>query len=161
MRTWGPKSARIITELDPRLQILVTRIRDEVADISLVYGYRGPDEQNEMYARGSSTKKWPDSLHNKRPALAVDLQPHPYPKSECKLWGALGYIAGRAHDIATQEGFTIRWGGDWNGNGDLTDQNFDDLFHIEVAPTDAHTLNSYVARFERLSAEGDRGKKFV
>jgi hypothetical protein len=37
-----------------------------------------------------------------------------------------------AHAIAQEEGFHIRWGGDWDGDGDLTDQQFDDLFHIEV-----------------------------
>ena len=29
-------------------------------------------------------------------------------------------------------GVDIRWGGDWNRNGDITDNGFDDLFHFEV-----------------------------
>jgi hypothetical protein len=54
------------------------------------------------------------------------------PTYEKKLWGALGHIAGRAFAIAHEEGFSIRWGGDWDGDGDLTNQKFDDLFHIEL-----------------------------
>ena len=132
MRKWSKKSQIVYDRLDPRLQVLVTRIRDEVVDISLVSGYRGPDEQNELYASNKSTLKWPNSKHNKLPSVAVDIAPYPYPTYEPKLWGALGYIAGRAMAIAAEEGFRIRWGGDWNMNGDLTDQKFDDLFHLEL-----------------------------
>jgi len=132
MRVWSKNSQKVYDELDPRLQVLVTRIRDEVVDISLITGFRDRETQNTMYESNKSQLKFPFGKHNKKPSLAVDLQPYPYPEYEPKLWGALGYIAGRAHAIAAEEGFKIRWGGDWNGNGDLTDQNFDDLFHIEV-----------------------------
>jgi peptidoglycan L-alanyl-D-glutamate endopeptidase CwlK len=121
--------------LHPRLQVLVTRLRDEVADISLVYpygGHRDAATQNELVEAGVSKVRWPHSKHNRYPSHAVDIQPYPYPDYDPKLWGALGYLAGRAFGIAAEEGFEIRWGGDWNGNGDLTDQNFDDLFHIEL-----------------------------
>jgi peptidoglycan L-alanyl-D-glutamate endopeptidase CwlK len=122
----------VYDQLDPRLQILVTRIRDEVCDISLVSGYRDFVEQNALFEAGVSTVRWPNSKHNKKPSLAVDLQPFPMPTYEKKLWGALGHIAGRAFAIAQEEGFSIRWGGDWDGDGDLTNQKFDDLFHIEL-----------------------------
>ena len=132
MRTWSPASKRVYDTLDERLQRLVTRIRDEVTDVSLIYGYRDRIEQTTLFENGLSKLRYPLSKHNSKPSLAVDLQPYPYPDYEPKLWGALGYIAGRAHQIAREEGFEIRWGGDWDGDGDLTDQNFDDLFHIEV-----------------------------
>lgn len=132
MRKWSKNSKRIYDQLDGRLQRLVTRIRDEVTDISLTYGYRDRETQNTMYENGVTKVKYPNSKHNRKPAIAVDLQPYPYPEYEPKLWGALGYIAGHAHRIAAEEGFDIRWGGDWDRDGDMTDQNFDDLFHIEV-----------------------------
>lgn len=132
MKKWSNKSKKVYDQLDERLQRLVTRIRDEVTDISLTYGHRDREEQNTMYENGVSMLRYPHSKHNRKPSLAVDLQPYPYPTYEPKLWGALGYIAGRAHQIAAEEGFRIRWGGDWDGDGDLTDQTFDDLFHIEV-----------------------------
>lgn len=130
-RRWSKKSQLVFDRLSPNLQRLVTRLRDEVGDISLLSGYRGPDEQNNLFEVGASTLRWPDSKHNKLPSIAVDIAPYPYPTDEPKLWGALGYLAGRAFGIAAEEGFRIRWGGDWDGDGDMTDQNFDDLFHIE------------------------------
>jgi len=131
-RTWGRKSLLVHNQLDPRLQILLTRVRNEVADISLTSGHRDCAEQNGYFEIGVSTLRWPDSKHNKLPSLAVDFQPYPYPDTETKLWGALGYIAGRAYEIAADMNIKIRWGGDWDGDGDLTDQDFDDLFHLEI-----------------------------
>ena len=132
MRKWGDRSLRVYRTLDPCLQRIMDRVLQEVADVSLVSGHRTPDEQNELFDRGATKVRWPDSKHNAIPSRAVDFQPYPYPANEPKLWGALGYIAGRAMAIAKEEGVTLRWGGDWNGDGDTTDQKFDDLFHLEI-----------------------------
>jgi hypothetical protein len=99
-----------------------------------------------MVELGRSHLHFPHSKHNTRPSLAVDLQPYPNPRDKAKLWASLGYIAGSARQIAAEEGFTIRWGGDWNQNGDITDQNFYDLFHLEVFETPAERN----ARLERV-----------
>ena len=132
MRTWSLHSQKVYDRLDPRLQKLVTRLRDEVADITLVSGYRDRDEQEALFAANATEKHWPDSKHNKLPSIAVDVQPYPYPTDPNHLWSGLGYIAGRAFGIAAEEGFSIRWGGDWDGDGDVTNQKFDDLFHLEI-----------------------------
>ena len=42
------------------------------------------------------------------------------------------YFAGFVKGIALMLGIPIRWGGDWNGNNDLKDNNFDDLPHFEL-----------------------------
>ena len=131
MRVWGHKSLRVYNEIDPLLQELLTRVKDEVADVSLISGHRDCLEQNSLFEASASTLRWPDSKHNKLPSKAVDFQPYPYPEG-CKLWGSLGYIAGRAYEIAADMSIKIRWGGDWDGDGDVTDQKFDDLFHIEL-----------------------------
>lgn len=131
-RAWGNGSKRVRETLDPRLQKIMDRVLNEVADITLISGHRDLDEQESLYNQGKSTVRWPNSKHNTNPSKAVDYQPYPYPSQECKLWGALGYIAGRAMAIAQEEGTTLRWGGDWNRDGDLTNQSFDDLFHLEI-----------------------------
>jgi peptidoglycan L-alanyl-D-glutamate endopeptidase CwlK len=118
MRKWSPNSKKVYDELDERLKVLVVRLRDET--------------QNTLFENSFSKVRWPDSKHNRRPSKAIDLQPYPYPKMTSKVWGALGYIAGHAIRIAAEEGFSIRWGGDWDGDGDMTDQDFDDLFHFEL-----------------------------
>ncbi len=104
----------------------------EVCDISLITGHRREYEQNQMFDQGFSHLRWPDGKHNRIPSLAVDMQPYPRPADTPKLWAALGYMAGRGEDIAKGMGLTLRWGGDWDKDGDLTDQNFDDLFHWEL-----------------------------
>lgn len=132
MRTWSKSSQAVYDELDPQLQRVVTRIRDEVADISLIEGFRDKRRQQFLFLSNKSHVQWPDGKHNHIPSLAVDLRPYPWPEDERKQWGALGYIAGRAIGIGHEEGVTIRWGGDWDGDGDVTDQKFDDLFHLEI-----------------------------
>lgn len=131
-RTWSKNSLKVHRSLHKDLKVLVRRIRDEVTDISLIYGYRDRETQNTLFENSRSKLRYPDSKHNRKPSLAVDLQPYPFPEREEKLWGALGYIAGHAFRIAQEEGFQIRWGGDWDRDGDMTDQDFDDLFHIEL-----------------------------
>ena len=132
MRKWGRRSKEVYVTLDPTLQRVMDRVLSEVADISLTSGHRGQEEQDNLFDNNKTTVRWPSSKHNTIPSVAVDFQPHPYPSSEEKLWGALGYIAGRAMAIAKEEGIYLRWGGDWNQDGDLTNQSFDDLFHLEI-----------------------------
>jgi hypothetical protein len=45
---------------------------------------------------------------------------------------ALGHIGGRLIEMARTDGIIIRWGGDWDRDGDVLDQDFDDLFHFEI-----------------------------
>ena len=131
MRTWGTRSQEVYDELDERLQRIVTRVRDEVCDISLTEGYRSPSRQHELFKQGKSKIAW-GGKHNQTPSLAVDCQPYPFSKRKEKQWAQLAYMAAHAIRIGIEEGVVIRWGGDWNQNGDLTDQTWDDLFHLEI-----------------------------
>jgi len=130
MNTWGNKSLLVRTTLDPRLQAMVDELLDYM-DVSLTSGHRNEAEQNALYPRYTQVQ-WPDSMHNHKPSLAVDIQPYPYPDNENDLRAALGYMAGLCWMIAQKHGFKIRWGGDWNRNGSVTDNGFNDLFHLEI-----------------------------
>ena len=132
MRKWGKRSQRVYDTLSPQVQKIMDRVLQEVADITLISGYRDLEEQNDLFDAGKSHLRYPNSKHNVIPSIAVDFQPYPYPRADNKLWGALGYIAGHAIAIAREEGLSLRWGGDWNRDGDLTNQKFDDLFHLEI-----------------------------
>ena len=131
MNKWGPRSLEVRETLDPRLKLIVDELLLWV-DVSLIYGYRGQELQNSLFAKGKSKLQYPASKHNHWPSLAVDLQPYPYPDNENDLRAALGYIAGLAMMIAAKHGVTLRWGGDWNRNGSVTDNGFDDLYHLEI-----------------------------
>ncbi len=144
MRSWGKQSKKVLSELDSRLVKYLDRALQEVADISLICGHRNQEDQMKAYFSGNSKLMWPKGRHNSLPSKAVDFQPYPMPKDKAKLWAALAYVAGRIIQMAAEDGVRIRWGGDWDSDGDLTDQNFDDLYHLEVvdAINDTDARNS-------------------
>lgn len=130
-RQWGPRSRRVRDQLCVELQDAVDFILAQVADVSLTTGHRSESEQNALYPAYTKVQ-WPNSNHNKNPSLAVDLQPYPYPSREQALREQLTYIAGRVVQWGIHKGIDIRWGGDWNQDGDVNNNGFDDLFHFEV-----------------------------
>lgn len=132
MRKWGTKSKKVYGELHPILQHYLDRVLHEVADISLICGHRTQKEQNEAFDNNFSKLRWPHGKHNRLPSIAVDLQPYPMPENNFKLAQGLGYIVGRMIQMAAEDRIELRWGGDWDKDGDVTDQNFDDLFHVEI-----------------------------
>lgn len=140
-RYWGPKSERVRSEIRPELQDVVDFIINEVCDISLITGYRDEKEQNSLYPTFSKVR-WPNSKHNTSPSLAVDLQPYPYPKRTSELREQLSYIAGRATQWAQSRNIALRWGGDWNRNGSILDNHFDDLFHFEIIPHEMYNRSN-------------------
>lgn len=126
---WSYSSRIKLEQLDPRLQRIVGKVRD-MRDISIVTGHRGEEEQALMVKLKRSKVEWPNSKHNSMPALAVDVQPYPY--NEESLREDLSYIAGLFVAFGKAEGITIRWGGDWDKDGETADNDFDDLFHFEI-----------------------------
>lgn len=47
------------------------------------------------------------------------------------VFKAFARLAGTVEACARLRGYSTRWGGDWNGDGNLLDQNFHDLPHHE------------------------------
>ena len=41
-------------------------------------------------------------------------------------------MGGMIRGIGKQLGVKIRWGGDWDSDGEIKDNNFDDLVHVEI-----------------------------
>ena len=54
MRTWGRRSKEVYVTLDPRLQRVMTRVRDEMCDLSLLEGFRNEADQNKYFDNGQS-----------------------------------------------------------------------------------------------------------
>ena len=82
-----------------------------------------------MSARGLSRAPWPTSAHNKQPSQAVDLAPWPIDwEDTASFHRRAGVILGMAHLY----GMAVRWGGDWDSDGNTTDQLFNDLVHFEL-----------------------------
>lgn len=130
MNRWkyGAKSLERLATLDPRLQQVLREVIN-LMDVSVVTGYRGLDEQNGMYEKGLSQLLYPDSKHNSQPSRAVDLAPHPYDDTDRERFT---YMAGLVLGVAYGMGIKLRWGGDWDQDGQVKDNTFDDLFHFEL-----------------------------
>lgn len=81
----GATSKRRLATAHSDLQRLFNEVADGVdrgecpgvADITILCGFRGEADQNKAFSEGHSKLRWPDSLHNKTPALAVDAAPWP------------------------------------------------------------------------------------
>lgn len=125
---FGKRSKRNLLELDPKLQLILNELITMI-DVTISTGHRDEAEQNRLYREGFSKVQWPDSKHNVYPAQAVDVEPWPIDYSDVRRY----YImAGMIKHIAKVAGISIRWGGDWDGDGDLKDQSFNDLAHFEL-----------------------------
>lgn len=133
-------TARLLT-CDMRLQNVMTAALG-VRDHSILCGKRGKEAQNNAYAMGHSKLKWPESKHNVVDpddlSRAVDAAPYPVkwhdpdPKVREAYREECCVFAGIVLAIAHFQGVAIRWGGDWDGDGDLADNRFDDLVHFEL-----------------------------
>lgn len=121
-------------------------------DCTILQGARSAAEQAENVRKGVSQTL--DSKHvtsESHPlARAVDVAPYPVVWPDDSLFAALppalvarvrayvhavgrfyhfaGYVKARAADV----GLGLRWGGDWDSDGDFSDQRFDDLPHFEL-----------------------------
>ncbi len=99
-------------------------------DCSIISGYRGEDDQNELFRQGLSQKKFPNSCHNISPlSVAVDIAPYPIDWMDLEQFT---YLAGFVKGIAIQRGIQLRWGGDWNNNYQVSDEHFRDFGHFEL-----------------------------
>lgn len=128
MFKYSERSEQRLLETDPDLQRVFREVI-KLMDVIIVTGYRGRDEQNAMYAQGKSQRQYPDSKHNQKPSKAIDVAPYPYDPEDRERFT---YMAGIALGVAHGLGISLRWGGDWDQDGEVKDNSFDDLFHFEL-----------------------------
>lgn len=107
---------------------------------SVFCGHRNESEQNEAFKKGLSQVQWPNSKHNSFPSMAIDSGQY-FPEIKNTDWddfkafatlnGMVQIIARQLYD-AGEITHLIRWGGDWDGDGQTLDQHFNDLPHFEL-----------------------------
>lgn len=97
---------------------------------------RGRVAQEKAFREGHSKVHFGSSAHNWSPAVALDIMPLPLSWSETKQnldrWRVLQIEI--IKPLAKELGIPIRQGIDWNMNGNLTDDRWDDLPHVELHP---------------------------
>ena len=110
----------------PDLQRLFNRV-NELWPCTIISGQRTAEEQKALVASGASKRL--DSMHVRSPSLAVDATPDPLDwKDTFRFYYFGGFVLG----IAESMDIKVRWGGDWDGDMQIKDQNFNDLVHFEL-----------------------------
>ena len=162
MPSFGKKSSDNLGTVHPLLQELCNRVIEH-KDITILIGHRTKEKQDAAFLAGKSSKTWPNSKHNSEPSRAVDVSPWPIPEG----WGGLVGKTAFARDLDWKERvkfyemiavfrfawrqlcddfpemaehYDIRFGADWDGDGDYRDQTFDDLPHIELIEVNHGTV---------------------
>lgn len=129
---WHPRfsqrSIRQLETVDPRLA-RVLNVAVAKRDFTVIIGHRGREAQEEAYRNGKSKARFGQSLHNTLPSRAVDIAPTPIDWDDTQAFRELAAVI---LETAREQGVEIRWGGDWDRDGDTADNRFNDLPHFEL-----------------------------
>ena len=128
MPKFGKKSRERLATCDERLQRVFNEVINYV-DCSVLEGHRSAERQDKLFEEGKTKVKYQNARHNANPSRAVDVVPYPIDwKDRERFHLFAGFVLGIAYsmDIA------LRWGGDWNQNFEVDDNQFDDFPHFEL-----------------------------
>lgn len=108
-------------------------------DFSVIEGHRSVEKQQEYY-HADPPKTNLDGInqksnHNYDPSLALDAIPYPPVVNGVDVWDdhrRFCVLAGLMYAAAAEEGISLRWGGDWDGDGNNEDADLDDMPHWEL-----------------------------
>ena len=143
MWTYGAGSRSKLETCHPHLVLVAElALKRSPYDITIVHGWRGEEIQNALFASGASTKRWPDSKHNaseddelERPETVSDaLDFAPWVDGKIP-WGEthiFACIAGCFFAAAAELGVQLRWGGDWDADGNTKEHKLQDWGHLEL-----------------------------
>ncbi len=133
MPKFSQRSIDALSTCHVDLQVLCLRVIQFI-DFTVLEGFRSDEDQLEAMFQGKSRVGPESSLHCQKPSLAVDIAP--YRKNKPHIdWGgtsSFAYLAGWMMATAQAMGIPLRWGGDWDGDGETADNRFDDLGHFEL-----------------------------
>ena len=134
----GAKSLERLAGVHPDLQRIVHRaIEISPVDFKVIEGVRTPERQRELYAQGR-TKPGPvvtwtlKSNHFKQAdgfGHAVDLLPAPFDWKDTAPFNA---VAKAMMAAAKELGIGLRWGADWDQDGNPREKGETDSPHFEL-----------------------------
>lgn len=131
MNKWGDRSLAERASSDVRLNEMGDIVL-QIKDHSVIKGHRGEEEQHQAFVDGNSELDWPDGNHNAYPSKAQDVQAYPFPEKESEQREEQLYLLGLYKGVAYMRGIPLRTGADWDRDGEILDNGFDDFFHIEI-----------------------------
>lgn len=131
MASFGSRSRARLAECHPALQKVMHKAIENY-DFAVLCGHRTEEDQTKAYGEHRSKVQWPNSKHNQTPSLAVDIAPWINGSIPWTDHRHFYLMAGRILQAADDLGITLRHGGDWDMDGDISDQSFNDLPHFEL-----------------------------
>lgn len=124
MYKFGKRSRNRLKGVDSRLVNVLNELI-KIMDVTVIEGLRSAERQEELLAKGATKVKYSKHMEGK----AVDIAPYPIDWNDRERFH---YMGGMVRGIAKALNLNIRWGGDWDSDGDIKDNKFDDLVHIEI-----------------------------
>lgn len=124
MPKFGKRSKERLRGIDARLVSVLNELV-KIMDVTIIEGLRSEQRQEKLLKEGSTKTKFSKHITGK----AVDLAPYPI---NWKDRDRFHYMGGMIRGIAKQLNVPVRWGGDWDGDGETKDNKFDDLVHVEI-----------------------------
>tara|TARA_Y100000592_G_C5360184_1_gene263268 strand:- start:68 stop:448 length:381 start_codon:yes stop_codon:yes gene_type:complete len=124
MPKFGKRSKKRLKGVDTRL-INVLNELIKIMDVTIIEGLRSKQRQEILLKEGKTKTKFSKHIEGK----AVDLAPYPI---DWKDRDRFHYMGGMIRGIAKQLNINVRWGGDWDSDGETKDNRFDDLVHVEI-----------------------------
>ena len=133
MPSFGTASQAKLNTCDSDLQAVANKVI-LIKDHSIVTGHRGQAEQDAAYNANPqlSKLKWPNGKHNGIPSTALDAQTYPRPSKEEELREEQLYLLGLYVGIGSEMGIALRTGADWDRDGEIADNGWDDFYHVEL-----------------------------
>lgn len=139
--SFGTASERALIGVHPRLVAVVRRaLQLSPVDFKVLEGVRTPERQRHLYAQGRTAPgqvvTWTlNSNHFIHPATgyghAVDLLPAPF---DWKDLQPFNQVAQAMLQAAQELDTHIRWGADWDQDGNPREKGETDSPHFELAP---------------------------
>ena len=127
MPRFGKRSRERLKGVDSRLVNILNELV-KIMDVTIIEGLRTKERQEELVAQGKSQTKFSKHIEGR----AVDLAPYPVDWEDRERFH---YMGGMIRGIGKQMGVNVRWGGDWDSDGEIKDNKFDDLVHVEIKGT--------------------------
>ena len=124
MPRFGSRSRKRLKGVDAKL-VNVLNATVKIMDITVIEGLRSKERQAELLEKGATKVKYSKHMEGR----AVDVAPYPI---QWKDRERFHYMGGIIRGVRSQMGIKVRWGGDWDSDGEVKDNNFDDLVHIEL-----------------------------
>tara|TARA_R100000742_G_C4272134_1_gene91235 strand:+ start:893 stop:1273 length:381 start_codon:yes stop_codon:yes gene_type:complete len=124
MYKFGRRSRERLKGVDVRLVNVLNELI-KMMDVTIIEGLRSAERQEELLAKGATKVRYSKHMEGK----AVDLSPYPI---DWENRDGFYYMGGMIRGIAKQMGVNVRFGGDWDSDGDTKDNSFDDLVHVEI-----------------------------